>query len=109
VVAVLDRVRSHGVDNVGLLADLYHLASNGDDPDRVIESYGDQIAHVQIADAPGRGEPGTGRLDLDGYLTRLEAKGYDGWVALEYTPTRTTLESLEWLPRARRGSGAARH
>jgi hydroxypyruvate isomerase len=108
VAAVLERVRAHGVDNVGMLADLFHLASNGDDLDRVIATYADQITHVQIADAPGRGEPGTGRLDLDHYLGELEAAGYGGWVALEYKPTtETTLDSLDWLPRERRAAGPA--
>ncbi len=108
VAAVLERVRAHGVDNVGMLADLFHLASNGDDLDRVIATYADQITHVQIADAPGRGEPGTGRLDLDRYLSELEAAGYGGWVALEYKPTtETTLDSLDWLPRERRAAGPA--
>ncbi|MBO0715662.1 MAG: hypothetical protein J2P59_12960, partial [Acidimicrobiales bacterium] len=61
------------------------------------------IAHVQIADHPGRGEPGTGKLDLLRYLAALEEHGYSGWVGLEYAPTTSTLESLAWLPRARRG------
>jgi hydroxypyruvate isomerase len=108
VVAVLERVRSRGVDNVGMLADLYHLASNGDDIGAVIQAYASEVAHVQIADAPGRGEPGSGTLDLDGYLCALEARGYGGWVALEYKPTSSTLDSLQWLPRERRAS-AARH
>ncbi len=96
---VLDRVQAAGAANVGLLFDLFHLASNGDDVVAAIAAYGDRIAHVQIADAPGRGEPGSGQLDLDGYLNQLVAAGYDGWVALEYNPTRSTTESLGWLPR----------
>ena len=80
VVAVLDRVRAAGAANVGFLCDLYHLAINGDDLDAAIDRYADRVAHVQIADAPGRGEPGTGALDLDGHLDALDAKGYDGWV-----------------------------
>jgi hydroxypyruvate isomerase len=109
VAEVLARLRAKGVVNVGMLADLYHLASNGDDLDRVIATYADSIAHVQVADAPGRGEPGTGDLALDRYLQLLEDGGYDGWVALEYKPTTTTLESLQWLPRERRGTAAAPH
>jgi len=107
---VVDRARAAGAGNVGILFDIYHLASNGDDIDRAIASYADQVAHVQIADAPGRGEPGTGRLDLDGYLTRLGQAGYAGWVGLEYKPTVPTVDSLAWLPRERRagpGPGAA--
>jgi hydroxypyruvate isomerase len=94
VVAVLDRV---GRDNAGLLCDLFHLANNGDDLDAAIARYAPRIAHVQIADHPGRGEPGTGTLDLDRYLGAIEAAGYAGYVALEYNPTTTTLASLGWL------------
>jgi hydroxypyruvate isomerase len=60
VIAVVDRV---GRDNVGFLCDLFHLANNGDDIDAALERYADRIAHVQIADHPGRGEPGSGPLD----------------------------------------------
>jgi len=104
--AVVGRARAAGVGNVGILFDIYHLASNGDDIDRAIAAYASQVAHVQIADAPGRGEPGSGRLDLDGYLSRLERAGYAGWVGLEYKPTVSTQESLGWLARDRRGSTA---
>ncbi|WP_164700123.1 hydroxypyruvate isomerase family protein [Modestobacter sp. KNN46-3] len=107
VLAVLDRVREeHGVTDLGLLADLYHLAVNGDDVDEVIADAGDRIAHVQIADSPGRGEPGTGSLPLERQLTDLEAAGYRGWVALEYKPSASTAQSLEWLPRPRRAASA---
>ena len=100
VLAVVDRVQ---VGNIGLLADLYHLAVNGDDVDRVIAEHTDRVAHVQIADAPGRNEPGTGTLPLETQLTALEANGYTGWVGLEYKPSTTTTDSFTWLPRARRG------
>ena len=92
-----------GEPNVGLLADLYHLAVNGDDVDRVIAEHTARIAHVQIADAPGRNEPGTGTLPLESQLTALAAHGYTGWVGLEYKPSTTTADSFGWLPRERRG------
>jgi len=101
-VAVVSRARAAGAANVGFLCDLYHLASNGDDIDAAIEAYADLVAHVQIADAPGRGEPGSGQLDLDRYLAALAGRGYRGWVSLEYKPTGTTEASLAWLPRERR-------
>ena len=101
-VAVVTRARAAGAANVGFLCDLYHLASNGDDIDAAIAAHTDVTAHVQIADAPGRGEPGSGQLDLDRYLTALAGRGYRGWVSLEYKPTSTTEESLAWLPRERR-------
>jgi hydroxypyruvate isomerase len=104
-VGVLDRVASEtGVGNLGFLCDLYHLAVNGDDLDHVIATYGDRVAHVQIADAPGRHEPGTGTLDLDRYHGRLAAAGYDGWIGLEYTPSGASADSFTWLPRERRGA-----
>ncbi|WP_433803297.1 TIM barrel protein [Actinomycetospora sp. CA-084318] len=70
----------------GVLADLYHLAVNGEDVDAAIAARGAEFTHVQIADAPGRGEPGTGSLPLARWLRALRAVGYAGWVALENVP-----------------------
>jgi hydroxypyruvate isomerase len=98
-IAVIDRIPQR--DNIGLLADLYHLAVNGDDLDAVVNNLVDRIGHVQIADAPGRNEPGTGSLDLNGYLAKLAANGYGGFVGLEYKPTGASADSFGWLPRAR--------
>jgi hydroxypyruvate isomerase len=103
-VDVIDRVEQEGgVTNLGLLADLYHLSVNGDDVDKVIATYFDRIAHVQIADAPGRNEPGTGTLPLQRYVDDLYAGGYDGWVGLEYKASSTTEQSFYWLRRDQRG------
>jgi hydroxypyruvate isomerase len=104
-VAVVEDVRAAGAANVSFLLDLYHLAANGDDLDAAIASHAGLTAHVQIADAPGRGEPGTGDLDLQRHLVALAGAGYAGWVGLEYKPTTaTTPESFGWLPRERRGA-----
>jgi hydroxypyruvate isomerase len=94
VATVLDRVPA---SNTGFLCDLFHLANNGDDVDAALLAYAHRIAHVQIADHPGRGEPGTGILDLQRYLSTIEANGYSGYVGLEYIPTTTTIDSLRWL------------
>src|SRR5664279_3342477 len=110
VAAVIARVSTDGgPHNIGMLADLYHLAVNGDDVDKAIAAYTGTpgaIAHVQIADAPGRGEPGTGDLPLDRQLTDLEAAGYRGWIGLEYKPSdpADSAASFSWLPRERRGA-----
>lgn len=105
VIRVIDRVEAaSGVGNVKFLCDLYHLDVNGDDVAAAIETYADRVGHVQIADSPGRGEPGTGTLDIDGHLAALAAHGYRGYVALEYKPTAGTLEGLNWLPSAARSS-----
>jgi hydroxypyruvate isomerase len=119
VAAVIARVSSGGMSsvggptNLGMLADLYHLAVNGDDVDKAIAAYTGTpggIAHVQIADAPGRGAPGTGDLPLDRQLADLEAAGYRGWVGLEYkapADNPDTTATFGWLPRARRASAAS--
>jgi hydroxypyruvate isomerase len=104
-VGVIDRVqRETGASNLRFLCDLYHLAVNGDDLDKVIERYSDRIGHVQIADVPGRNEPGTGTLDLDRLLGELAAAGYDGWVGLEYQPSGASADSFGWLPHERRAA-----
>lgn len=105
-VAVMDRVRrEHEVDALRLLADLYHLHVNGDDIAAVIDRYAGRIGHVQIADAPGRGEPGTGNIALDDHLAHLARSGYDGYVGLEFRATRA--DPFDWLPRDQRDSAAA--
>lgn len=104
-VGVIDAVEAaSGATNLGLLADLYHLAVNGDDVDKVIATYAGRTAHVQIADAPGRSEPGTGELPLERQLADLQAAGYDGWVGLEYKPSGATVDGLGWLDPARRAA-----
>ncbi|TCO55085.1 hydroxypyruvate isomerase family protein [Actinocrispum wychmicini] len=95
-------IEKSGTGNIALLADLYHLAVNGDDPDDVIARHTARIGHVQIADHPGRNEPGTGGLDLQGYLNRLADNGYDGWIGLEYKPSGASADSFDWLPRGER-------
>lgn len=96
--AVIDRAQAAGAgDNIALLADLFHLATNGDDVDAAIAKHIRRIGHVQIADSPGRGEPGSGQLPLPSYLEALQSGGYDGWVGLEYKPTtEETVDSFGW-------------
>jgi hydroxypyruvate isomerase len=95
-VAVIDRVqREHGVDTLRLLADLYHLQVNADNIAAVLDSHAQRIGHVQIADAPGRGEPGTGTLDLQRYLHQLAGNGYCGYIGVEYKATREN--TFDWL------------
>ncbi|MEW2299662.1 TIM barrel protein [Streptomyces sp. NPDC006655] len=103
-VAVVDRVNeASGLGNARFLMDLYHLSVNGEDLPSVIERYASKTGHVQIADDPGRGAPGTGSLPLEELLGRLRKAGYDGWVGLEYKAgDRPSSEAFDWLPREAR-------
>jgi hydroxypyruvate isomerase len=83
--------------NVKLLVDTFHLAANGIDVHKAIEDAAPWTGHVQIADTPGRGEPGSGDLDWAPIFEALQRSGYDGLIAAEYKPTRATLETLDWV------------
>jgi hydroxypyruvate isomerase len=85
------------VRNVKLLADFYHLAVNGDDVDAVIASSAAQFGHIQIADDPGRGAPGTGTLPLARWVKHSVQLGYRGPIGLEYTAPIET--AFSWLAR----------
>jgi len=88
-----------GAPNVGLLADLYHLAKMGEDVADVLSRHRGAIWHVQVADPPGRGAPGTGTLDFEPAFRQLAQQGYDGWVGLEYRPAdpAASASSFGWL------------
>ena len=91
----LDVIARTGRDNVRLLADFYHLAVNGDDVAAVIEAHAAQFGHIQIADDPGRGEPGTWQLPLQQWIDRSRELGYDGVIGLEYKQSQE--DPFAWL------------
>ncbi|MFI9246212.1 TIM barrel protein [Streptomyces sp. NPDC053086] len=103
-IEIVDKVNAAtGLGNAKFLMDLYHLSMNGEDLPSVIERYAAKTGHVQIADNPGRGAPGTGSLPLEELLGRLRKAGYDGWIGLEYKAgDRPSAESFAWLPREAR-------
>ncbi|SCK42615.1 hydroxypyruvate isomerase [Streptomyces sp. WMMB 322] len=105
-VSVADKVNeATGLDNARFLMDLYHLAMNGEDLHKVIDEHTARTGHVQIADCPGRGAPGTGELDFPDLLERLSKAGYEGRIGLEYKPgDQPSAESFGWLPRSLRGA-----
>jgi hydroxypyruvate isomerase len=97
--------RSVGRPNVKIQHDLYHMQRMEGNLVATLEENVGEIGHVQVADSPGRGEPGTGEIHYPFVLAELERLGYDGYVGLEYNPTTgTTEESLGWLPEQGRGS-----
>ncbi|MDN5550864.1 MAG: TIM barrel protein [Brevibacterium sp.] len=93
--AVVQRVRAQGVANIAVLADFFHMSINGDDVAAVIEADAAKFGHIQIADAAGRGAPGTGELPLQDWINRSYELGYTGSIALEYKQDRAT--AFEWL------------
>jgi hydroxypyruvate isomerase len=82
---------------VRLQLDQYHVAMAGGNAIDALHEYAHLIAHVQIADVPGRHQPGTGDQPIDAFLDELDRTGYTGYVGLEYRPLGTTEESLAWL------------
>lgn len=81
----------------GILYDLYHSVTEGENPTAELAEAGDLVDYVQIADAPGRGEPGTGSIDWPGAFTMLRQSGYSGVIGLEYIPTVESARSVDYI------------
>jgi hydroxypyruvate isomerase len=101
-----------GRANVRLQYDAYHMQRMEGDLTATLDEYWDLISHIQIADVPGRGEPGTGEINYRFVLDHLDRKGYQGYVGLEYRPSAGRPEdSFGWLedfgrPRGTRARGS---
>ena len=91
-------VGSVGRGNLTVQHDLYHMQRMEGNLVANLRQYIGGIGHVQIADSPGRGQPGTGEIHYPYVLAELEALGYSGYVGLEYNPTGSTEESFAWIP-----------
>ena len=102
--AAADFVERVGRDNVRLQYDAYHMQRMEGNIVATLRERIGSISHVQVADSPDRGEPGTGELNYRYIFAALEELSYEGWVGLEYGPTTdATEESLAWLPQEKRG------
>jgi len=97
-----DLVDAAGSPDVRLQLDQYHVGMMGEDPRAVLSRHFPRIAHVQIADVPGRHQPGTGKQPIPAFLSDLDSLGYTGSVGLEYRPQGPTEEALAWIRRERR-------
>jgi hydroxypyruvate isomerase len=91
-----DAIQDAGVTNLRLQFDAYHVHITCGNVVRTLEQYWPLVGHVQIADSPGRHEPGTGELDVLPLFDLLARLGYDGWIGCEYRPYRDTQSSLAW-------------
>ena len=87
-----------GEPNLFLQFDIYHTVMMGDDPAKLLDELRPVIRHIQFADAPGRNEPGSGKIPIASLFERIDASGYAGWVSAEYRPTGRTEASLGWFP-----------
>ena len=96
--AIIDEA---GADNVYVQYDIYHAQRTEGELAGTLERHLARIGHVQIADNPGRHEPGTGEIHYAYLFEHLDRIGYAGWVGAEYRPATTTEAGLGWLPRRR--------
>ena len=104
----LDILAEVGSNNLFIQYDIYHMQIMEGDLAPTIETHLDMIAHIQLADTPGRHEPGTGEINYPFLFDHLDKVGYTGWVGCEYKPAATTMEGLGWFaPHARNGMAAA--
>ena len=94
---ILDAV---GADNLFIQFDIYHAQRMQGELAATIEKYLPRIAHMQLADNPGRHEPGTGEINYDFLFRHLDAIGHRGWIGCEYKPRTTTVAGLGWLHNA---------
>ncbi|GAA5645078.1 hydroxypyruvate isomerase [Vibrio proteolyticus] len=86
-----------GSDNLFIQYDIYHMQIMEGDITPTVSANINQIAHVQLADNPGRHEPGTGEINYPFVLSQLDQLGYQGWVGCEYKPQSTTTDGLNWM------------
>ena len=102
--ALLDRTseaiyiaKGVGSPNFKILYDVYHSTTEGEDPISILAENKDLIGYIQIADAPGRGEPGSGSIDWKSTIAAIEATGYSEAVGLEFYPTQDSAEAVKFI------------
>ena len=93
-IELLDEV---GTDNAFVQYDIYHAQRMEGELAATMKKYLPRIGHIQLADNPGRNEPGTGEINYPFLFAHLDRIGYDGWVGCEYKPASKTSEGLGWF------------
>ena len=89
-------IREVNQENLLLQYDIYHMQIMEGNLAKTIEDNINTIGHFQLADNPGRNEPGTGEINYDYLLEYIDNLGYEGWIGCEYKPSSVTLDGLEW-------------
>ncbi len=100
-ISILDDV---GAGNIHLQYDIYHAQRTEGELAATLQRHLPRIGHVQVADNPGRNEPGTGEINYPFLFAHLDRIGYAGWVGCEYRPATTTEAGLAWLGRMTRST-----
>jgi len=93
----LDLIESVGADNLFVQYDVYHAQRTEGELAKTVERNLARIAHIQVADNPGRNEPGTGEINYPFLFKYLDRIGYDGWIGCEYKPAADTRAGLDWI------------
>jgi hydroxypyruvate isomerase len=100
-------VRAINSPRVQVLYDLYHSVVEGEDPWTVLPQVAEVVGHIQIADAPGRGEPGTGAIDWPAAFDLFDDVGYHGSIGIECYPTvASTADALAYIQSVAAGQPA---
>ena len=93
----LEIIEAVGSKNLKLQYDIYHAQVMEGDLTRTLETQFALIGHIQVADNPGRNEPGTGEINFPFLFRRIDELGYAGWIGCEYKPRGQTTAGLDWL------------
>jgi hydroxypyruvate isomerase len=86
-----------GSDNLFVQYDIYHMQRMEGELSATVAKHLSKIKHIQLADNPGRNEPGTGEINYEFLFKHLSAIGYDGWIGCEYKPASKTEDGLGWI------------
>lgn len=93
----IDLIEQIGSPNIYLQYDIYHMQRMEGELTQTMERLLAKISHIQVADNPGRHEPGSGEINYDYIFSALDRMGYRGWVGCEYKPMTTTESGLSWI------------
>ena len=93
----IDILNEVGSDNLYIQYDIYHAQRMEGKLSKTLEKYISKIAHIQLADNPGRNEPGTGEINYAFLFKLLDKIGYEGWIGCEYKPANQTESGLGWI------------
>lgn len=96
----VDLIKASGSDNLFVQYDVYHAQRTEGELAATLAAHLPYIAHIQVADNPGRHEPGTGEINYPWLFRHLDQLGYAGWIGCEYNPIAGTRDGLKWLDHA---------